>query len=46
VLSGEREEHVVSLKGLADLVLREETLAGAMADARGGTVRALDLTAP
>ena len=37
---------MVSLKGLADLVLREETLAGALADARGGAVRALDLTAP
>ena len=32
--------------GLADLVLRDETLAGAMADARDGAVPALDLTGP
>ncbi|HET9858794.1 MAG TPA: transcription-repair coupling factor [Nocardioidaceae bacterium] len=36
----------MGLQGLADLVLRDETLASAMADARGGAVRALDLTAP
>ncbi|HET6625219.1 MAG TPA: transcription-repair coupling factor [Nocardioidaceae bacterium] len=36
----------MSLQGLADLVLRDDTLASAVADARGGTVKALDLTAP
>src|SRR5664279_560904 len=36
----------MSLAGLADLVLRDESLASAVADARGGEVRALDLTAP
>jgi len=36
----------MSLTGLADLVLRDETLASAVADARGGAVKALDLTAP
>ncbi|HJR37824.1 MAG TPA: transcription-repair coupling factor, partial [Nocardioidaceae bacterium] len=36
----------MGLQGLADLVLRDETLASAMADARDGAVRALDLTAP
>lgn len=35
---------MVSLQGLADVVLGNETLAGAMADA--GTVNALDLTGP
>jgi transcription-repair coupling factor (superfamily II helicase) len=36
----------LSLKGLADLVLREKVLASAIEDARDATVRALDLTAP
>ncbi len=36
----------MSLTGLADLVLRDEVLASAVEDARGGKVRALDLTAP
>ena len=36
----------MSLTGLADLVLRDETLASAVADARDGQVLALDLTAP
>ncbi len=36
----------MSITGLADLVLRNPTLSAAMADARGGTVRALDLTGP
>jgi transcription-repair coupling factor (superfamily II helicase) len=36
----------VSVTGLADLVLQDKTLAGAMQDARGGVVPALDLTAP
>jgi transcription-repair coupling factor (superfamily II helicase) len=40
------EETSVSLKGLADLVLQDKTLAGAVEDARGGGVPALDLTAP
>ncbi|MCW2774727.1 MAG: mfd, partial [Nocardioides sp.] len=34
------------LSGLADAVLADPTLAAALADARGGTVRALDLTGP
>ena len=34
------------LTGLADAVLAEPVLAGALADARGGAVRALDLTGP
>jgi transcription-repair coupling factor (superfamily II helicase) len=36
----------VHLSGLADAVLADPTLAAALADARGGTVRALDLTGP
>jgi transcription-repair coupling factor (superfamily II helicase) len=36
----------VGVTGLADLVLRDETLAAAMTDAREGGVPALDLTAP
>ncbi len=36
----------MSLKGLADLVLQDKTLAGAVEDARGAVVPALDLTAP
>jgi transcription-repair coupling factor (superfamily II helicase) len=36
----------VHLSGLADAVLADPTLDEAMADARGGTVRALDLTGP
>ena len=36
----------MSLNGLADAVLADPTLAGALADAGPGTVRALDLTAP
>jgi transcription-repair coupling factor (superfamily II helicase) len=36
----------MGLQGLAELVLRDETLASAVEDARGGAVRALDLTAP
>ncbi len=36
----------MGVKGLADLVLQDSTLAPAMADAKGGTVPALDLTAP
>ncbi len=36
----------MTLKGLADLVLQDKTLAGAVEDARGGAVPALDLTAP
>jgi transcription-repair coupling factor (superfamily II helicase) len=36
----------VSLKGLADLVLRDKVLASALEDARGGIVPALDLTGP
>ncbi|MPZ62003.1 MAG: transcription-repair coupling factor [Propionibacteriales bacterium] len=36
----------MSLRGLARVVVREPTLAEATADARGGLVRALDLTAP
>src|SRR4051794_4979776 len=36
----------MGVKGLADLVLREATLSAAMADARDGLMRALDLTAP
>ena len=36
----------MGVSGLADLVLSDETLAGAMQDARGGLVPALDLTAP
>ena len=36
----------MSVSGLADLVLRDETLAGAIADARGDEVTSLDLTAP
>jgi transcription-repair coupling factor (superfamily II helicase) len=36
----------VSLAGLADSVLADATLSSAMADARGGTVRSLDLTGP
>jgi transcription-repair coupling factor (superfamily II helicase) len=36
----------VGVSGLADLVLRDETLAGAVADARDGAVAALDLTGP
>ncbi len=36
----------MSLKGLADLVLADATLEVAMADAKGGRVGALDLTAP
>jgi transcription-repair coupling factor (superfamily II helicase) len=36
----------VSVTGLADLVLQDKTLAGAVQDARGGAVPALDLTAP
>jgi transcription-repair coupling factor (superfamily II helicase) len=36
----------MGLQGLADLVLEEETLASAVADARNGAVKALDLTAP
>jgi hypothetical protein len=34
----------MGLQGLADLVLEEETLASAVADARNGAVKALDLT--
>ncbi|MGZ4489776.1 MAG: transcription-repair coupling factor [Nocardioidaceae bacterium] len=36
----------MTVKGLADLVLRDATLAGAVEDARGGRLPALDLTAP
>jgi transcription-repair coupling factor (superfamily II helicase) len=36
----------VGVSGLAGLVLSDETLAGAMRDARDGSVAALDLTAP
>ncbi len=36
----------MSLKGLADLVLRDKVLASTMEDARDGSVRALDLTGP
>ncbi len=36
----------VSLKGLADLVLRDKVLASAVEDARDGAVPALDLTGP
>ncbi len=36
----------MSVRGLADLVLSDPTLATAMADARGGALPALDLTAP
>ena len=36
----------MSLNGLAEVVLRDETIASAMDDARGGAVMALDLTAP
>ena len=36
----------MGVSGLADLVLQDKTLAAAMADARGGAVPALDLTAP
>ncbi|MDN4160094.1 transcription-repair coupling factor [Nocardioides abyssi] len=36
----------MSLTGLADVVLADPTLAAAVEDARGGTVRALDLTGP
>ncbi|GAB2745790.1 transcription-repair coupling factor [Nocardioides pakistanensis] len=36
----------MSLKGLADLVLRDKVLASAMEDARGGRVPSLDLTGP
>ena len=36
----------MSLTGLADVVLRDETLASAIDDARGAEVKALDLTAP
>jgi transcription-repair coupling factor (superfamily II helicase) len=36
----------MGVKGLADLVLQDKTLAGAVADAREGLVPALDLTAP
>jgi transcription-repair coupling factor (superfamily II helicase) len=36
----------VSLAGLADAVLADASLASAMGDARGGAVRALDLTGP
>jgi transcription-repair coupling factor (superfamily II helicase) len=36
----------VSLKGLADLVLRDAVIASALEDARDGRVPALDLTAP
>ena len=34
------------LQGLADAVLADATLAEAVADAKAGTVRALDLTGP
>ncbi len=36
----------MGVSGLADLVLQDKTLAGAMEDARDGVVPALDLTAP
>ena len=36
----------MSVTGLADLVLQDKTLAGAVQAARGGAVPALDLTAP
>ena len=36
----------LSIAGLADLVLREPALAGAMQDARDGAVPTLDLTGP
>jgi transcription-repair coupling factor (superfamily II helicase) len=36
----------MSLSGLADAVLADPTLDEAMADARGGSIRALDLTGP
>ncbi len=36
----------MSLKGLADLILRDEVLASAVEDARDGKVPTLDLTAP
>jgi transcription-repair coupling factor (superfamily II helicase) len=36
----------VGVSGLADLVQQDKTLAAALEDARGGVVRALDLTAP
>ncbi|HET9758891.1 MAG TPA: CarD family transcriptional regulator, partial [Nocardioidaceae bacterium] len=39
-------ENFVGVSGLADLVLQDKTLAAAMADARGGVVPALALTAP
>ncbi len=41
-----RKEHELSLKGLADLVLRDKVLASAVEDARDGAVPALDLTGP
>ncbi len=37
---------MLSLKGLADLVLRDKVLASTIDDARDGLVRALDLTGP
>ena len=36
----------MGVRGLADLVLQDATLAGAVQDARDGLVPALDLTAP
>jgi len=36
----------MGLNGLAELVLQDKTLASAVEDARGGAVRALDITAP
>jgi transcription-repair coupling factor (superfamily II helicase) len=41
-----RKEHELSLKGLADLVLRDKVLASAVEDARDATVPALDITGP
>ncbi len=38
--------HIPTLAGLADAVLADPTLDEAIADARGGAVRALDLTGP
>ena len=42
----ERKSKLLSLIGLAELVLQDKTLASAVVDARDGAVKALDLTAP